>query len=143
MVGADMAPPVRQVVPEWERLTAHIEADPESKERLGWVREMYAFSVATALKRVRLEMLPCPLCTLIAQPPADPARSRQLPLCLVLVDISLPAFFGAGSTPCSAGSLAHAQTAIFQQGNRHRRHYLMRHSFLPEAEPSLRLMRLP
>ena len=63
-----------QVVPEWERLTAHIEADPESKERLGWVREMYAFSVAAALRRVRLEMLPCPQCTLIAQPPADAAR---------------------------------------------------------------------
>lgn len=24
-----------QVTPEWERLTAHIEADPESKEKLG------------------------------------------------------------------------------------------------------------
>ena len=40
-----------QVAPEWERLTAHIEADPESKERLGWVREMYAFSTALALKK--------------------------------------------------------------------------------------------
>ncbi len=41
-----------KVAPEWERLTAHIEADPESKEKLGWVREMYAFSVAMALKQV-------------------------------------------------------------------------------------------
>ncbi len=38
-----------QVVPDWERLTAHIEADKESKDRLGWVREMYAFSIAVAL----------------------------------------------------------------------------------------------
>jgi hypothetical protein len=61
------------VAPEWERLTAHIEADPESKEKLGWVREMYAFSVAMALKRIKPEIVPCPRCTLIAQPPADRA----------------------------------------------------------------------
>ncbi len=62
-----------QVAPEWERLTAHIEADPESKEKLGWVREMYAFSVAMALKGVKPEILACPRCPLIAQPPADQA----------------------------------------------------------------------
>ncbi|CAL8467638.1 g7176 [Coccomyxa elongata] len=62
-----------EVAPEWERLTAHIEADPESKEKLGWVREMYAFSVAMALKQVEPEILACPQCTLIAQPPADRA----------------------------------------------------------------------
>ena len=28
----------QQVTPEWERLTAHIEADPESKAKLGCVR---------------------------------------------------------------------------------------------------------
>ena len=39
-----------QVVDDWERLTAHIEADKESKEQLGWVREMYAFSIAAALQ---------------------------------------------------------------------------------------------
>ena len=38
------------VTPEWERLTAVIEADPVSKQSLGWVREMYAFSIACALK---------------------------------------------------------------------------------------------
>jgi hypothetical protein len=66
------------VVPEWERLTAHIEADPESKEKLGWVREMYAFSVATALAGLRLDMQPPPGSPLIAQPPADKARPRRL-----------------------------------------------------------------
>lgn len=61
------------MAPEWERLTAHIEADPESKEKLGWVREMYAFSVAMALKRVKPSIVGCPRCPLIAQPPADKA----------------------------------------------------------------------
>ena len=56
-----------QVAPEWERLTAHIEADPESKERLGWVREMYAFSTAVALKNVKLDIVACPECPLISQ----------------------------------------------------------------------------
>ena len=40
----------RKVVPDWERLTAHIEATPAAKTRLGWVREMYAFSIACALQ---------------------------------------------------------------------------------------------
>ena len=56
-----------QVAPEWERLTAHIEADPESKERLGWVREMYAFSTAVALKKIELDIVACPECPLISQ----------------------------------------------------------------------------
>ena len=56
-----------QVAPEWERLTAHIEADPESKERLGWVREMYAFSTAVALKNIKLDIVACPECPLISQ----------------------------------------------------------------------------
>ena len=29
-----------QVTPDWERLAAHIEADLETKELLGWVREV-------------------------------------------------------------------------------------------------------
>ncbi|KAK9816540.1 hypothetical protein WJX72_001729 [[Myrmecia] bisecta] len=60
-----------KITPDWERLTAHIEADPESKEKLGWVREMYAFSVAAALQNVKLEMLLPPKNPLIVQPPAD------------------------------------------------------------------------
>ena len=58
-------------MPDWERLTAHIEADPESKEKLGWVREMYAFSVATALQDVKLDLAQPPANLLITQPPAD------------------------------------------------------------------------
>ena len=64
-------------MPEWERLTAHIEADPESKEKLGWVREMYAFSVATALVGIKLDMRPCPGSLLIAQPPADKVHAAS------------------------------------------------------------------
>lgn len=56
-----------QITPEWERLTAHIEADPVSKERLGWVREMYAFSTAVALKKIKLNIVSCPECPLISQ----------------------------------------------------------------------------
>lgn len=59
------------MTPDWERLTAHIEADPESKEKLGWVREMYAFSVALALQGIKVNLAKPPLNTLITQPPAD------------------------------------------------------------------------
>jgi hypothetical protein len=48
---------VVQVIPDWERLTAHIEADKESKDKLGWVREMYGFSIAVALAGE----MPCPM----------------------------------------------------------------------------------
>ncbi len=58
-------------MPDWERLTAHIEADPESKEKLGWVREMYAFSVALALQGIKVDLAKPPLNPLITQPPAD------------------------------------------------------------------------
>lgn len=39
-----------QITPDWERLTWHIEHDKETKERLGWVREMYAWSIGAALQ---------------------------------------------------------------------------------------------
>ena len=58
-------------MPDWERLTAHIEADAESKEKLGWVREMYAFSVALALQDIKVDLAKPPSNKLIAQPPAD------------------------------------------------------------------------
>jgi hypothetical protein len=38
------------VVEVWEQLAAHIEATPEATSKLGWVREMYAFSIAAALQ---------------------------------------------------------------------------------------------
>lgn len=39
-----------RVTPDWERLTLHIENDEACREQLGWVREMYAFSIALALQ---------------------------------------------------------------------------------------------
>jgi hypothetical protein len=34
---------------EYERIAAEIEADPVAKQRLGWVREMYAYDLAAAI----------------------------------------------------------------------------------------------
>lgn len=48
-----------QVTPEWERLTAFIEADEDTKKALGWVREMYAFSAAVALQGIKLDLQAC------------------------------------------------------------------------------------
>ena len=45
-----------QVIPTWEKLAAQIEADPESVRVLGWVREMYAFSLALALTHTKVDL---------------------------------------------------------------------------------------
>jgi hypothetical protein len=37
------------LMPEYERIAAEIEADPVAKQRLGWVREMYAYDLAAAI----------------------------------------------------------------------------------------------
>ena len=44
-----------QVMLDWVRLTELIENSPAAKEALGWVREMYAFSIAAAMQV-------CPVC---------------------------------------------------------------------------------
>ena len=59
------------IIPQWEKLTADIEADEEAKEKLGWVREMYAFSIAAALENVKVELQMPPQSPLMIQPPAD------------------------------------------------------------------------
>ena len=59
------------VIPYWERLTAEIEADTEAKEKLGWVREMYAFAVGCALRRLKLDLRREPENLLMMQPPQD------------------------------------------------------------------------
>ena len=41
---------ILQITPDWERLTKHIEDDKETKDKLGWVREMYAWSIGAALQ---------------------------------------------------------------------------------------------
>ncbi|KAG2496629.1 hypothetical protein HYH03_005450 [Edaphochlamys debaryana] len=59
------------VVPEWERVTAKIEADPVAVKVLDWVREMYAWDIALALRNVTLVTESPPKSRLIAQPPHD------------------------------------------------------------------------
>lgn len=60
-----------QICPDWERLTYHIEHHAETKEKLGWVREMYAWSVGAALQGVKFDLKLPPAQQLITQPPAD------------------------------------------------------------------------
>jgi hypothetical protein len=59
------------IMPHWERITAEIEEDTNAKAKLGWVREMYAFSIACALENVKLELQLPPYSPLMIQPPAD------------------------------------------------------------------------
>ncbi|KAL4420198.1 hypothetical protein ABPG77_011414 [Micractinium sp. CCAP 211/92] len=60
-----------RVTPDWERLTAQVEADEALKKQLGWVREMYAFSVALALNKLKVELKPPGQTQFIAQLPID------------------------------------------------------------------------
>eukprot|EP00898_Chlorokybus_atmophyticus_P003483 jgi/Chlat1/4135/Chrsp269S03965 len=62
---------MKRVVAEWELVVAKMERDPEAVETLGWVREMYAFSIACAKARVSLDLTTVPDNTLMVQPPAD------------------------------------------------------------------------
>ncbi|GLI66190.1 hypothetical protein VaNZ11_009955 [Volvox africanus] len=59
------------LTPDWERVTADIEADPEAVKQLDWVREMYAWDIAVALHNVTLATETPPHSRLIAQPPHD------------------------------------------------------------------------
>ncbi|CAI5480400.1 unnamed protein product [Closterium sp. Yama58-4] len=59
-----------RVVPIWVNVTARIEGNAESKERFGWVREMYAFSISVALAGVKIDLPPMPH-AIMSQPPAD------------------------------------------------------------------------
>ncbi|MEW5317898.1 MAG: hypothetical protein WDW38_009160 [Sanguina aurantia] len=43
-----------KVLPPWERVTAAIEADPESVKVLGWVREMYAWDIGVVQANVSM-----------------------------------------------------------------------------------------
>lgn len=59
------------VTPEWERFAAQIEADSDIVKRLGWVREMYGFSVALAIKKIDINLAPPPMNIFISQLPPD------------------------------------------------------------------------
>ncbi|KAL4442745.1 hypothetical protein ABPG77_006739 [Micractinium sp. CCAP 211/92] len=60
-----------KLVDRWEGASQQIEGDAEAVEKLGWVREMYAFSIAAAVERVPLAVAGTPSSPLIAQLPAD------------------------------------------------------------------------
>jgi hypothetical protein len=61
----------KRVTPDWEKLTAKVEADPDLVKTLGWVREMYAFSVALAMNKISTELKPTGQTHFIAQLPID------------------------------------------------------------------------
>eukprot|EP00887_Chlorella_sp_A99_P004360 scaffold15.g4360.t1 len=60
-----------QVTPVWEDITVRCQTDAACKKALDWVREMYAFSVACALERIKLDLQLPPKNKLVIQPPAD------------------------------------------------------------------------
>lgn len=79
-----------KLVPEWERLTAVIEADEGMKEELGWVREMHAFSAAVALLRLALSLSHAPAGPFITELPKDSAlgaaHAFHYTLCTIYLD---------------------------------------------------------
>lgn len=60
-----------KVTPDWEAMTAKIENNNAIKESLGWVREMYAFSVALSMNNVKVDLTPAPKNRFIVQLPID------------------------------------------------------------------------
>lgn len=59
------------LIDEYVRIAAAIEADPDAKKKLGWVREMYAYDLAAAVTGVPHRVEDPGQTSLIAQPPAD------------------------------------------------------------------------
>lgn len=65
-----------KLMPKWEEYAAFIESNAEAKEKLGWVREMYAYSIAAAAEGIVHEVQEPSTTVLISQPPADDSLHR-------------------------------------------------------------------
>jgi len=61
----------RKIIPEWARIVTEIENDEVAVERLGWVRDMYAWSYAAVRTGVKHHLPLPPHNALMVQPPAD------------------------------------------------------------------------
>lgn len=64
-------PDLVRLMPKWEEWAEWIENDPEAKQKLGWVREMYAYDVAAAAAGIPHEVQEPSTTVLISQPPND------------------------------------------------------------------------
>ena len=86
-----------KLAPFWEEYTEHIETHADAKERLGWVREMYAYSIAAAATGIEHDVqaraaartspparipMPC-VCEAVPSEQAHPTRSSDAdwPIC--------------------------------------------------------------
>jgi len=65
-----------KLMPRWEAHAAYIEGNEEAKQKLGWVREMYAYSIAAAETGVAHDVQEPRSTLLISQPPNDEALSQ-------------------------------------------------------------------
>lgn len=65
-----------KLIDEYVRIAAEIEADPVAKQRLGWVREMYAYDLAAAIEGIEHVVQDPGETMMIAQPPADTAMGE-------------------------------------------------------------------
>lgn len=61
----------KNIAPIWSSLQASFEQDEEVVKELGWVRDMYSFSIAAAKAGVNILTEYVPYNTLMCQPPAD------------------------------------------------------------------------
>ena len=62
---------LEKLTPDWVRFADWIEHDQEDKDKLGWVREMYAYDVAAHINGIVHEVQDPGATMTITQPPAD------------------------------------------------------------------------
>jgi len=67
-----------RLLPVWNEVTEKIDQDEEAVKVLGWVREMYAFSIASARVGIKYDMPRVPLNPLMVQPPADDVLGKAI-----------------------------------------------------------------